>query len=155
MNSTWPEAEEVKEEVSAGIITFRRKASGYRDYLLLKHKNGGHWSFPKGHIEEGEIPKKAALRELEEETALVLQRFVSEFNRETCYTFKRDGRKVFKTVIYFLGVVSRESQVELSSEHLDYCWLPYEDARQRLTYEGDKELLDKAEQKLNQSGSIK
>lgn len=153
MNSTYPEAEEAKKEVSAGIITIRRNPSGSH-YLLLKHKNGGHWSFPKGHIEEGEVPKQAALRELEEETALALQRFVSEFNRETSYTFKREGRKVSKTVIYFLGVVSRESQVELSSEHLDYCWLPHEDARQRLTYEGDKKLLDKAEQKLSQSGSI-
>lgn len=150
MNSTSPEAEGAKKEVSAGIITTRRKPAGYRGYLLLKHANGGHWSFPKGHIEEGEELKKTALRELKEETDLSLQKFVSGFKQETSYTFERKDRKVFKTVIYFLGIVSQESRVELSSEHLDYCWLPYGEARQRLTYEDDKELLDLAEKKLGQ-----
>ncbi|MCF7889973.1 NUDIX domain-containing protein [Candidatus Bipolaricaulota bacterium] len=150
MNSTSPETEGAEKEVSAGIITSRRDPEGYRDYLLLKHANGGHWSFPKGHVEEGEEPKETALRELGEETDLAVREFVSEFSLETSYTFERAGRKVFKTVIYFLGVVSPESQVELSQEHLDYSWLPYGEAQSKLTYEDDKDLLDRAENKLDQ-----
>lgn len=151
MNSTSPEAEGTEKEVSAGIITSKDLGNNWV-YLLLKHANGRHWSFPKGHVEEGEAPKEAALRELDEETDLAVREFVSGFSLETSYTFERAGQKVFKTVIYFLGVVSTESQVVLSPEHLDYCWLPYDDARRKLTYEGDRELLDRAEKKLSQSG---
>ncbi|MBS3791713.1 NUDIX domain-containing protein [Candidatus Bipolaricaulota bacterium] len=150
MHSTSPEAKPEK-EVSAGIITTRDRGD-YRSYLLLKHANGGHWSFPKGHVEEGEVPKEAALRELAEETDLTVREFVSGVSLETSYTFERAGQKVFKTVIYFLGIVSAESRVVLSPEHLDYLWLPYDDARRRLTYEGDRELLDRAEDKLRQLG---
>lgn len=149
MNSTSPEAERPEKELSAGIITTRNRED-YRAYLLLKHANGGHWSFPKGHLEEDEVPREAALRELAEETDLTVREFASEFSLETSYTFERAGRKVFKTVIYFLGIVSDESQVVLSPEHLDYLWLPYDDARLRLTYEGDRELLDRAEYELSQ-----
>jgi len=153
MNSTSPEEQEVKKEVSAGIIT-SRDVPGKRDYLLLKHANGDHWSFSKGHVEEGENPKETALRELEEETGLVPQELSSDFSRTTSYTFERADRKVSKTVIYFLGLISREAQVRLSPEHLDYVWLPYDDARAKLTYENDRQLLDWAEKKLNDSEQL-
>lgn len=38
--------------------------------LLIKHKKLGLWLAPGGHIDEGETPDQAALRELKEETGL-------------------------------------------------------------------------------------
>jgi 8-oxo-dGTP pyrophosphatase MutT (NUDIX family) len=38
--------------------------------LLIKHKKLGLWLAPGGHIDEGETPDEAALRELKEETGL-------------------------------------------------------------------------------------
>ena len=38
--------------------------------LLLKHKKLGLWLAPGGHIDEGELPDEAVLRELREETGL-------------------------------------------------------------------------------------
>ena len=38
--------------------------------LLIKHKKLGLWLAPGGHIDEGETPDEAALRELLEETGL-------------------------------------------------------------------------------------
>jgi 8-oxo-dGTP pyrophosphatase MutT (NUDIX family) len=38
--------------------------------LLLKHKKLGLWLAPGGHIDEGETPDEAALRELKEEAGL-------------------------------------------------------------------------------------
>jgi len=148
MSSTSPESEGAKKEVSAGIITSRR-ASGSREYLLLKHANGSHWSFPKGHLEGNEDKKDTALRELEEETGLARLEFVSDFNRKTSYHFTRESITVLKTVFYFFGLVPRDSQVTLSPEHIDYCWLPYEEARNRLTYQSDRKLLDWANEKLD------
>jgi 8-oxo-dGTP pyrophosphatase MutT (NUDIX family) len=147
MSLTSPESEDVDREISAGIIT-GRFAGGEREYLLLKHANGGHWSFPKGHVEEGEQPREAAIRELKEETGLAVRKFVPKFYEKTSYTFERNGLTVPKTVIYFLGTVSGDCRVELSPEHHSHLWLPYDDSRSRLTYENDRNLLDRADQEL-------
>ncbi|MFB6290833.1 MAG: bis(5'-nucleosyl)-tetraphosphatase [Candidatus Bipolaricaulia bacterium] len=153
MNSTSPEAEGFNKEVSAGIIT-SRVIAGEREYLLLKHANGGHWSFPKGHVEGDEKPKEAAIRELSEETDLTIKKFVPDFTRQISYSFERSGRAIFKTVIYFLGIVSSEAQVKLSPEHLDFLWCRYPEARKRVTYENDRELLDRAEEEFEKPGRL-
>ncbi|MEC8242603.1 MAG: NUDIX domain-containing protein, partial [Candidatus Thermoplasmatota archaeon] len=41
--------------------------------LLVKESAGrysGHWGLPKGYVDEGELPRDAALRELREECAV-------------------------------------------------------------------------------------
>lgn len=44
----------------------------YRDeWIFVRHKERDTWEFPGGHIEKGEIPDKAAGRELYEETGAV------------------------------------------------------------------------------------
>src|SRR6185436_11575751 len=58
-----------EKEVSAGGIVFRRDPAGVLRFLLIKDSYA-NWGFPKGHLEEGESPAAAALRETEEETGL-------------------------------------------------------------------------------------
>ncbi len=43
---------------------------GARGVVLLKHKRLGFWLQPGGHVDPGEMPWTAALRESEEETGL-------------------------------------------------------------------------------------
>jgi len=38
--------------------------------VLLIRDRQGYWCFPKGHLEDGESPLQAALREVEEETGV-------------------------------------------------------------------------------------
>ena len=52
--------------------------------LLLRHPSnsshgGGHWDFPKGHIDEGESEIQTALRELEEETGIAHTNVIAGF----------------------------------------------------------------------------
>jgi 8-oxo-dGTP pyrophosphatase MutT (NUDIX family) len=56
-------------EVSAGGIVFRREPDGIAHFLLIKDSYH-NWGFPKGHLEDGETPAQAALRETQEETGL-------------------------------------------------------------------------------------
>jgi len=64
---------------SAGLLMFRRLASGLEVYLahpggpFFKNKDEGAWTIPKGEIPEGEEPLAAALREFEEETGLRIE----------------------------------------------------------------------------------
>ena len=52
---------------SAGAVILRQEPGGWR-YLLLRVFRT--WDFPKGGVETGETPMQAAMREVEEETAL-------------------------------------------------------------------------------------
>ena len=48
---------------------FRPNEESY-DLILLRHRFGGHWSFPKGHVEQGENEQQTAMREVKEETGV-------------------------------------------------------------------------------------
>ena len=58
-------------EKSCGAIVFRR-FHGNIQILLIKHINSGHWSFPKGHIENNETETETAVREIKEETGILI-----------------------------------------------------------------------------------
>jgi 8-oxo-dGTP pyrophosphatase MutT (NUDIX family) len=132
---------------SAGIIVFRDGAHN-REYLLL-HYPHGHWDFAKGKIEGDETDIAAAHRELDEETGLQAS-LIEGFQETYSYSFtEKNGEQAQKTVILFLGR-NRPFYREpwLSHEHVQYAWLPYEQALARLTYDNSQEVLKKAEQYL-------
>ncbi len=54
----------------AGCVVFQVKGKR-KTYLVVSSSTGKHWILPKGHIERGESPRKAALRELREEAGVV------------------------------------------------------------------------------------
>ena len=56
-------------EKSCGAIVYR-KHHGNTEILLVRHIKSGYWSFPKGHVEEGETEEETARREIKEETGL-------------------------------------------------------------------------------------
>ena len=57
-----------RDETSAGGVVFRVE-EGRPLYLLIRDSYQ-NWGFPKGHLEAGERPEDAALREVSEETGL-------------------------------------------------------------------------------------
>ena len=132
-------------EKSCGIVLFRYDA-GKKLYLLL-HYPGGHWDFPKGHVEAGEGEHQAAIRELHEETGIESAIFVEGFRERVEYFYYRDGKKMHKEVFYFLAE-SSVSQVRLSFEHKGFEWLPFEVAIERITFKNSKDVLKKAHSTL-------
>jgi 8-oxo-dGTP pyrophosphatase MutT (NUDIX family) len=144
-------------EKSAGIIIFR-KEKGETLFLLLRYVNG-HWDFPKGHIEEGETAKEAALRELDEETEIRNVDVIEGFEKNSYYFFRAKGREreerekagqeinIFKRVEFFLGETKTEDVV-VSERQDDYIWLPYEKAVKKATHKNAKKLIKGAKQYL-------
>jgi len=135
---------------SAGIIIYCPTDRFSFEFLLLKHFYGGHWSFPKGTVETGESDWATAIRELEEETGIQNFHHQPEFTEELFYQFERGEVLIDKSVIYFLGQVADKTMV-LSEEHTAFVWLPYAQARERLTHENGRQMLDKAHHFLNQT----
>lgn len=134
-------------ERSAGIIVYRLPPTGGdREFLLLDY--GRYWDYAKGHVEAGEDDRMGALRELREETGIPSAELLDGFAHELTYFFRSRRGLVRKTVVFFLGRVAPDAAVTLSHEHTDYAWLPYEAARERVTYAGAKAVLQAAQEHL-------
>ncbi len=128
------------EERSAGSIIYRQSSKG-KLYLLLNYPSG-HWDFVKGNIEKGETFKQTVLREIREETGISDITFVDGFEDKIEYHYQRDGQVIHKEVVFFLSN-TKTDQVVLSHEHLDYAWLNFDDALEKLTYKTAQKLFKK------------
>lgn len=130
-------------EKSCGAVIFRRN-NNITEYLLILNKKGesaaGHWGFPKGHVEGEETEHETALREVKEETGLNIE-FFGKFRSVTSYSPKID---VIKNVVYFLASIKDGDISIQKSEIADFIWLPFENAHQRITNEGDRVILRRA-----------
>jgi len=139
-------------EKSAGAVVFRKE--GNKIYYLLLHYPSGtrtprnYWDFPKGHIERGEKEIETVKREVKEETGLEDIKFIEGFKKWVKYFFRFQGKTVFKIVIFYL-VETKNKNVKISSEHIGYKWLPYEEALEQLLFKNAKEILKKANDYLN------
>jgi bis(5'-nucleosidyl)-tetraphosphatase len=135
-------------ERSAGIVIYRELKEG-REYLLL-HYPGGHFDFPKGHIEKGESEREAALRELREETGMDKIVWIEGYREKIHYIYRRGEEMMSKDVIFFLARTPQK-KITISFEHKGSEWLPYREAYAKLTFENAKKLLEKAENMLKRA----
>jgi 8-oxo-dGTP pyrophosphatase MutT (NUDIX family) len=104
------------------VIPYRKEGDRALRYLVLHSATvrnpRAKWEFPKGGIEPGETPRQAAAREFQEETGLVRWTFAEGFEQNLSYTYIRRGRKVIKTVTYFIAEVLDGSHLSCSPEHV-------------------------------------
>lgn len=130
------------EEKSCGAVIWR-EADGRRQYLLARH-NGGHWSFPKGHVENGETEEETARREILEETGLIAR--VDTSFRQTVTYYPKPG--IVKDVIFFLASPAGGTERAQEEEISQLAWLSFPEARERITFAADEEVLLAAEEHL-------
>jgi 8-oxo-dGTP diphosphatase len=120
---------------AAGGVVVREGADG-REVLLVHRPRHHDWSLPKGKAEPGESDEDCALREVEEETGLRC-----ELGRELPSTQYRDARGRPKVVRYWEmrwadGVARPRAEVD------EVRWLPVDEAREQLTWERDRDVLE-------------
>lgn len=125
-------------EKSCGCIIFKYDEEKLL-FLVIK-QTLGHFSFPKGHVEESESEKDTALREVKEETGFDIS-FVGDFREVITYSPKPG---VLKDVVFFLGNVIDGVMTPQEDEVSLIEWLSYEDALKVVTYDDDKNVLKKA-----------
>lgn len=135
-------------ETTAGAVVYRKNAQGI-EYLLLQSTNEGNfWGFPKGHVEGNETLLETAQREIREETSLVLP-IDTSFSVYTEYDLPNGNRK---HMTLYTAELPEDEDLHLQAEEIkNASWFDYQDARQRLTYDNLKELLDQVNAHLTQA----
>ena len=133
----------MKFEKSCGAIVYYKNKNQI-ELLLIKNRYGGHWSFPKGHVERGETEIQTALREVKEETGLDID-LQPGFRHSVEYFPKPNVRK---QVVYFLGEAkSREYKMQ-EEEISRILWTDIHKAYHMVTFRNDKNLILMAGKRL-------
>ena len=126
----------MKYEKSCGAVVFRQN-DGEWNVLLIRHARGRHISFPKGHMEPGELESHTAEREVFEETGIRVK-VDRRYRAENRYNIRSDIQKL---VVIFAAVTTQEEIVPQPEEIAEANWFPVEEALKRLTYERDRKIL--------------
>ncbi|PIR04010.1 MAG: hypothetical protein COV59_02390 [Candidatus Magasanikbacteria bacterium CG11_big_fil_rev_8_21_14_0_20_39_34] len=152
-------------EQSYGIIPLFKKADQTYEVLVIQQAKEQYWGFPKGHVEEIDIqasdPKNplesidqtaiaCAKREMKEEVDLDVMVLPHPTFTDT-YTYFIENQKRDKTVIYYIGFVQSQKVTLLEKELSDFEWLSFSDAKEKLTHEGAKRLLQDVENYIYES----
>lgn len=130
----------MKREKSCGALVYRKQDDREPELLLIKHRYGGHWSFPKGHVEAGENEVETALREILEETGLAVT--LLEGFRECVEYYPKPNVK--KQVVYFLGYAQDDRVQRQEEEVSETKWLGMDEALCAVTFKNDKNLICRA-----------
>ena len=126
-------------EKSCGAIVYRR-FHGNTEILLIRHIKSGYWSFPKGHVENGETEVETATREIKEETNIDVL-IDSGFRETVSFSPRRDTSK---TVVYFVAKALNNDTKPQLEEISEIRWVEIGQAASHLTYDNDKLIVTKA-----------
>jgi len=153
-------------EISAGGVVVRDGPQGWEVAVIepqreapvsvTRGKRGSQkmlLALPKGLVDPGEKPEQTAIREVFEETGLVVRQ-VSKLD-DIKYVYVRtwgDKQRVFKIVSFYLlryesgeiGDISPEMRIEVKRA----LWIPLREAARRLAYRGEREVIRRAEEYL-------
>ena len=134
-------------ERSAGGVVIRR-IDGVLHMLVIRdpYKN---WGLPKGHLENGEGPGDAALREVEEETGLSDLTLGSELATIDWY-FRAGSQLIHKFCAFYLMTSDSGDPVPELEEGISECiWLPLTDAEARISYANAREVVRAAREQID------
>lgn len=125
----------IKTETAGGVVISKKGR------VLLVNQRGRSWSLPKGHIEEGEDAKTAAIREIEEESGVSRLTFISKLGAYSRYKIGLDGRddlSELKRITMFLFTTDEIKLAPQDDAHPEARWVHPDDVESLLTHPKDK-----------------
>ncbi len=138
----------MNKEFSAGAVIFKKESANIF-FLIIYSSRNKIWGFPKGHLEQGETAKEAAIREIKEEVGLESLNFIDGFREEVMYEtiskrppFKDE--KIEKYVTYFLCEAGNQDIIVDGREITDHRFLNFSQAEELIKFSSLKNILRRA-----------
>jgi len=153
-------------EISAGGVVVRRTAKGWMMAVIEPRREASSsrgsrkkktpsalLALPKGLVDAGEQPQQTAIREVLEETGLIVSLITKLADIKYVYVRSwGDQERVFKIVTFYflryesghIGDISPEMRIEVERA----IWIPLEEAEEKLTYRGEKDVVRLAREYL-------
>jgi len=129
---------------SAGGIVIRHESG--RVWLVVgsrrRDRDGWTWTLPKGTPKPGETREETALREVTEETGLVVR--ITGPLDSIEYWFVQSGQRIHKTVHYFLMEPIGGDLAGHDHEFEQVRWVSFTEAGRMLTFETERALVARA-----------
>jgi 8-oxo-dGTP pyrophosphatase MutT (NUDIX family) len=123
-------------EFSAGGVVLRSMSG--QPFVAVVRVRAEILALPKGHPDGDESPAEAAQREVREETGLEAE--LVEKLGDVNYHYMRGGRRVSKTVEFFLFRYRSGNLEDHDQEVEEALWIPLAEAPERLAYKGEREM---------------
>ena len=143
---------QTRDVLAAGAVVLRKVAPGEREVLLVHRPRYDDWSFPKGKLDRGETFVAAAVREVEEETGLVVRLGVPLAEQE--YVVQRRRKRVRYWVARLASGEGDVSGYEPNAEIDEVAWVPVKQAARRLTYDRDRTTLAEAVRRRRKTRTV-
>ena len=134
------------DEFSAGGVVVRRMRG--RPHVAVVRVRDQILALPKGHPNGDESAAEAARREVREETGLETE--LLEKLGDVTYWYQRGGRRINKTVAFYLFGYRSGSVADHDHEVEEALWLPLDEAVERLAYKGEREIVVAARSRVTE-----
>jgi dihydroneopterin triphosphate diphosphatase len=128
-------------DVTVGVVDVYVLRPSWQVLVLQRRADTrcpGSWETVHGHIEDGEPPEAAAVREVREETGLAVDRLYNV----TVQPFYLHRYRAVQLAVVFAAFVPETAPVVLGPEHQRAEWLEARDARQRFIWPRSRAALD-------------
>jgi 8-oxo-dGTP pyrophosphatase MutT (NUDIX family) len=129
---------------SAGGIVVRYESG--QPWLVVgsrrRERDGRTWTLPKGTPDPGESREQTAVREVEEETGLRVR--ITGPLDSIEYWFVQSGKRIHKTVHYFLMEPVGGDLAAHDHEFDEVRWIRFDQASTMLTFDTERALVARA-----------
>lgn len=108
---------------------------------LVQSRASGFWTFPKGHVDEGESDEDAARREIAEEaglTELELLDDLGEYERPHIMRDGSDDPDEIKSIHMYLFAAPPHAVIMASHEMQNARWVPFRELAENIAYLKDR-----------------
>jgi len=134
-----PSIQEVVRETTAGGIVYRK--NGDKVEILLTQDAKDRWTIAKGHVEEGEVTRETAEREIQEETGLKDMR-VLDWLGKINFRYRRQNSLVLMTMHVYLVQALGDTNALKKEEWMNGIgWFSVADALDKIEYEDIGKLI--------------